>query len=1091
MPIEQEYYDKLMPVTFTLKDPSDKLVSVDYTTQQGNKLTEYAFLLSANDCAVKNYTSNYLTFNHNKNDVIEHIMPDMLNGTIISKIGFKTTTPGVSAYLAMTSSTPTSASAASLTLSSSSSAIQNFVVDFNTIGNKDVCNVWGYDTFTKKYLFIDESNNNNIIFSPISATSFSYLYDGANSTINLFVTLTSNQFKWFSSNNAGTSLSLISPATGSLSNINFSIVDQNKDIAMYGTDNTVRYLSGIYIDSINTLSGNRDNLLFHTSYESWVPSTSSIIGTIDFFNLKNHVSNNNFDNRYLPLNTKNQRNYTNIITNEYQETANEKLQLGYNFYTKEYLIKSDKYTKFTLPSTIEPFRRININDSGIKESGAYAAESPYFSDRVYKLQDNNINTNNENESNGVLLCAWLKSNGVWYDRYYIPKNSSYITALTSSTPQVFTFKSQLSAFIEMNGLSNTNFYDVQSSLMFEPSATYYYARIGKNYISTTLEGKDANLLRSGFEPFSVLTNSNLLSSDSISLNGSTYDSVSINGSVEGKFNVSFRIKLPNTDITKGYQMVGNNYNTGFAVRKNFYFTPFVILQNNNELYFYDTSFNLIKKNVYDPVIVGNIKDVCYVSQTTDIVLRTSNGLFRTDITGQINYFNTDVAPDVKLSADGRVFYGVGNRAQFLCNGVSYITDLQTLVTQTLTSVSTAKTLVNSSTGIKYLKGSKGTNIDDVYAASLSGSNMIVFTHLNTLTTFNALSTTSTIDDINAYNNNLYVQSGGKLTIFNTARDLLSTINLSTSAVSGFKIDFISENYEIYPIVFSRRSDNNLVVDKISLTTGSILSTYQLPFSSISTGDMFVNPTGYAFSENTYKGYENKLTFTLNLQNTYSSQISSRIWDTFSRSWSATPPVEYWVFSYSTINELTNSSYITALPITDQDNHIDIDFNVLDGLITIYVNGVPSNEISIPANSLSIENILKNTLYIGDQNYMGKSITDYVTNQSFIANNATISDLLVYNITLSRDFIKYLYLKGVDVDDINIDFTSGSRNNIETVDNIFKYNIPGRLSNSIIVYIKSAGISEDSKAILIDILNERLKNTLPVNITDITYNFDIQ
>ena len=123
--------------------------------------------------------------------------------------------------------------------------------------------------------------------------------------------------------------------------------------------------------------------------------------------------------------------------------------------------------------------------------------------------------------------------------------------------------------------------------------------------------------------------------------------------------------------------------------------------------------------------------------------------------------------------------------------------------------------------------------------------------------------------------------------------------------------------------------------------------------------------------------------------------------------------------------------------------------------------------------------------------MGKSITDYVTNQSFIANNATISDLLVYNITLSRDFIKYLYLKGVDVDDINIDFTSGSRNNIETVDNIFKYNIPGRLSNSIIVYIKSAGISEDSKAILIDILNERLKNTLPVNITDITYNFDIQ
>ena len=1094
MPIELDYYDKLKPLTFTLKDSSTELVKANYTTKQGNNLTEYAFLLSSNDCAVKNYTSNYLSSQHRHNDIINHIMPQEVNDSIISKVQFNNTITNIkdNSYLTLIASNSLSTSQAVLTSLISDSS-QNFVIDFSVINNVEVCNIWGYDVLTKKSLFIDEKQNNTFGFSPISVSYFKYSYDDTNNIINLFYTLTSNQFSWVIATSSLTPvLSVVSPNAVLIPQINVSIVDQNKDMTNYNTDNFVYYVSGIHIDPALTVSNDTNNFFFHTSYETWIPTISSILGEINFFNLKNGVSNNNFNNRQLPLVIGHQRKYNNIIANEYQETANERLQLGYSFFTKEYLIKSDKYTKFILPETISPFNRININDSGFKESGAYAAESPYFSDRVYKLQENNLNVNNDNESNGTLLCAWLNSNGRWYDRYYIPQNTSYAQALTSATQQVFTFQSELSTFIQTNGLQNINFYDVQSSLMLEPSSTYYYARIGNKYISSVLSGKQDNIIKDTITPFSIITNNKGYTGNDMVLDGKIYDNFNISNNIAGRFNISLRLSSPNIDSIKAYQLIGNNYNTGFALRKNFYFTPFILLQDNNSLYFYDTNFNLIKKNTYDSTVIGNIKDVCYVSQTADIVLRTSTGLFRTDITGQVVYYNTTVVPDVRNAVTGRTFYGAGNRAMFAAGAALYVADLQTLVTELYDTLSGGEqSVINCTAGIIPIKGTKGVNIDDTYAASLTSNNSIVFTALDTLTTFTALSTSSTIYDINAYNNNLYVQSNNKLSIFNTSRDLLSSISLSVSAVSGFKIDFISENYEIFPIVISRGVDKNLIVDKISLTTGSILSTYQLPFSSVSVGDVFINPSGFAFAENTYKKYENKLTFTANLQNTFAAEISARIWSTFSHSWTATPPIEYWAFNYSDITDLTDNSIIDTVPIDGLSNHINIDFNIIDGIITIHTNGVITNQISIPSNSQSIDNIVKNMLYVGNQNYSTKGITDYVSNQTLLATGATISDLVVYNISMSDDFIKYLYLKGIEVEDINIDVVSGSRNNIETVDNIFKYNIPGRLSNNITVYIKGAALDEHSKSTLMSILDTKLKDIVPVNISNITYNFDIQ
>ena len=1084
MPISVDYYTSLKPVNYTLVDSNYSLDCSLLHTQQGNTLLEYNFLLSANDCNIKNYTNNYLTFNFNQKDIFEVIQPQPINNAVV------TTIIDSNQKLLTIISNGATTSIQPLLTAFALGSLQNFVVDFNELGK---CTIWCYDNIYKKYLFIDESNNNVVQFNTLSASQLEYNYDKIYGTINLFYTLTSGDFRWISSIN--NQLSVIVPETSSLSAINFNITNTQPSTA-YIQDNFVLYTSGGNV-SDNSLTDIKNNYLFYTPYETWVPGVTSIDGTIDFLNLKNYTSKDGFANRVPFFRNKQQRNYNSIITSEYQEKSNEKLQLGYNFFTKEYLIQPDKYTKFILPTTILPFTRININDSGLKESGAYAAQSPYFSDRVYKLLDENLNNNNTNESNGILLCSWLNSiDGKWYDRYYIPQNTSYISALTSNTQQVFSYITELSAFIQNNGLQSLNFYDIASSLMFEPGCKYYYARIGEKYINNTLNGKNTNLVKGGVEAISLVDSSVSPPTTDVLLDGSIYDKVNLGNITTGRFNISFKIKTVNFENAYAYQLIGNNYNLGFSVRKNFYFTPFIILHSDNDVFFYDTDFKLIKKNTYKTAEIGQILDVYYVSQTTDITLRTTNGLYKTDINGEILYVNTNVNTGLKTSVIGRHFYGKGNRALTVTGNAIphpvFLTDLQTLNTELYTTVTQEiSSITTVGDSIISLPGKKGININDSIGASLSGDNYILFTDLDALTSYVALSTTNTIYDIIAHENNLFIQSNNFVHVFNTERELLSTIILNTSAASGFKLDFVNENYTPKLLAFSKDVNNNILIDKISLTTNEIISSYNIGLSALAISGKFVTPTGFYYTENTYKDYEGKLCLTLNLPNTFVTQPSARIWNTYTHSWSATTPVSYWAFNYSNITSLNDNSVIDIIPGDKFERHLSLDFNLLDGVISVYVDGVLSIQLNAPANLLSIGTILKNIFYIGNQNYTSGSITDIITNQEFLAKNIELSDLRIYNISLSDDFIKYLFMRGIKVDAINIDIPCDNRNTTETVDNLFRYSIPGRLSNSIIVYVKGLELNDDDKITLQNVLIDKLNNILPVNIDNITFNFDIQ
>ena len=77
-----------------------------------------------------------------------------------------------------------------------------------------------------------------------------------------------------------------------------------------------------------------------------------------------------------------------------------------------------------------PYKTININDTKFIKNGAFGSSSPFFADKVKKLQNHksrlvDYKGNDVSVNNGVYLCSWLykpshEDTPIWLDRYYYP-----------------------------------------------------------------------------------------------------------------------------------------------------------------------------------------------------------------------------------------------------------------------------------------------------------------------------------------------------------------------------------------------------------------------------------------------------------------------------------------------------------------------------------------------------------------------------------------------------------------------------------------------------------------------------------------------
>tara|TARA_R110000851_G_scaffold75122_2_gene165668 strand:- start:2542 stop:6177 length:3636 start_codon:yes stop_codon:yes gene_type:complete len=1134
--VTNKSYKDLIPIRFILEDPDralDLSIPGKFTSQQGASFLEYNFLLSANDVKNKNYTTNYLTSPLTEQGAFDLKLPEPINDSIATTLKFSLSSDR---YLTIDKNNTSLSSSAFFSILSGSAednnATQNFVVDLSAKADgTPLCQIWTRDGEYKKYLV----QNNGVVTDSISLIFDTITTPSDNRSIfNIIQNNDKILLSIYDSNNENIALSgqqyIVGPVLdGSVLTLSAAIATSQiyRDSIIEVSDNAIDtdyvkssnnfvfYLSGNEVDTTETLAEQAYNFIFYNNYEDNYLSGDEIVGKLNYFNLKNQISNNNNVNKNLPhADPQQQKYYTNILNNETQETSEEDLKLGYNFYTAEYSFLPDKYTKFKLPQSILPFKALNINDSDIQKSGSFASQSPYFSDRVYKTLDKNVNYN---EQNGSLLCTWLYDDGVdglWYDRYYLPQNVSELSASRGNLNQVFNYISEVDTIVAARDKENLDYYDIESSLTFEPSGTYYYARIGEKYIKKILDTQSDVRLKSGLTPINLYTQKTAATTSTMVFDTSSYDTFKFDTGATSKvnsLNLSFEVNTPKLESFKGYQVIGNNYNSGISVIKNFYPTPFITLQQDNTIFFYDTDFNLIRETSFPDI--SAIKDICYVAENTDLILRcgsiTGGKLLRVNIAGDIIKENNDeIAQDLANSnITSRIFYGAGNLATFQGRNTgvnAWNVDLLTLVAEIAPIVVGEDSVVRrlDSTITSTMSGLRGVNLNDTLGAAISGHNTVIFKDFNDSITFAALNTDTKIWDINAFDEKLYVQTDNKLKVFDTNRELLSTFSLTTSAVSGYKIDFISEDYKVKPIVLSRGSDYKLIVDKIDThvnnSSGYEITTYNLDISSVDLGydfnatpGVFVSPTNLYSANQTYKKYENKLCLVTRFDNSFSVLPTERIWNDTNTDWDSVSAGN-WSVNYSNAGGgLTDNSKIIEISNLDKNsNCISIDADLITGQIKVYVNGKKTNEYSIATGIKPLKNYLSNNFLVGAPNYGFDTVTRYVKNQELLAKNGSISHLSVYTQELNDDLIMYEALKCSRVDPVVFDILTGTRINTETIDNLFSYKIPGSLSNRIKIYIKNGNLKNADAIKIVEVLAGKIGEFLPMNITTVDYDFSI-
>lgn len=1176
-------YSNLKPITFKLKDRDrtvDLSVPGEFASQQGAKFIEYNFLLSANDIKNKNYTTSFLTDTKTEEDIFDLLLPENLNDTFTSSIRLSS-----DKFLTIGKNESSSSSTVNFQIKQDNiitDSAQNFVIQLSSkrgetfqsttgiegLYNK-VCQIYTYDGAFKKYLC-----QTNV--KPVGNARFSGIYNLCFDTVendyenrtyfNAIVDTTTSETSGFLQLqlNPGVSDSVTNPVSSTYQfigcvgsdlvaseNLNQDIpattmVFNNKAIDLNyfsNSNNFVQYLSGNKINTSESLSAQRYNFLFFNNYEANTLSGTSVLGTLDYFNLKNQLSNKFNVNNNLPFKADKQmqRVYNSILNEENKETSSENLKVNYNYYTSEFIFPADKITKFTLPDDIKPLKRLNINDAGLQLAGAYASDSPYYSDRIYKVIDTAIATNKENEAEGKFLCSWLHDDGVdgtWFDRYYISQNLTGLSAskgTLQTNPLLDNTSTDIETILEQRGLQSLNYYDVASTLVFEPSGTYYYARVGPKYVNNVLTNNERFLIRRNFKPISVFDKNIIdVETDTLNFNLSTYDTFSYDTDISNSvnsINISFQLNSPKLEDFKAYQVIGNVNNAGLGLVKNFYFTPFVMIPEGNKLHYYDLNFNKIRTKVFTNV--HEIIDVVFVSQFNSFVLRCidesrANGtLIRTNILGDIEKYSDAAAANTigKLDLGSRAMYNVGERMVAKQKDANQIYDVDLYTLLVSNSSFAADPTVNENSIIKYNRGNnvttmsgfRGVNIDDTYAASISGDNAIYFKNLKFDTHHIALTSTEKIWDINTYDNNLYVQSGNKIRVFDTGRNLLSTFNLTTSASSGCKIDFYSEDYVVKPVAFSRDSNHKLIVDKINTLvpggSGYTVTSYNLDVSGVNMGynfapaanltssggtldnnlaGNFFNPIGTYAAFETYKDFENKVCFISKFDNEVDLVTVNYIWNTHNVNWD-TAAAGNWSVNYDQASEgsLFNNSAISPLTsINDGVNNLSIDADLITGKINLFNEGNLDQQIEVNTSIKSLKNYLNNAFFIGLPSFGGRPITDFTFGTNYAATNGSLKNLFAYNSTQPRDIIRYLVLNNVKIDPIYFNIVSGSRNNFETIDTFYSYKIPSNISNKLKIYINDANLSLTEAKIIAEALTGKLKKSVPINVSILVFDFTI-
>ena len=171
-------------------------------------------------------------------------------------------------------------------------------------------------------------------------------------------------------------------------------------------------------------------------------------------------------------------------------------------------------------------------------------------------------------------------------------------------------------------------------------------------------------------------------------------------------------------------------------------------------------------------------------------------------------------------------------------------------------------------------------------------------------------------------------------------------------------------------------------------------------------------------------------------------------------------------------------------------HMSFNFKLNDGLIEVFLNGNLAGIVKFTPNRSALNRLIFPDIFYNAPNIKNNPINKLITTDEYYGKGGTISNFKLYNNILEDNFINFLHLKDKRIDNINFDVTTGTRSNIEEMNNIYNVNLPGIKNNNVKIYIKNANLSKTEQENFEKFLNNKLKRVLPSNIDTIEYDFDI-
>lgn len=848
-------------------------------------------------------------------------------------------------------------------------------------------------------------------------------------------------------------------------------------VSSYNKDN-------VGLNTTSTINGISNNYLgFHSNY-TLNHNTSEV--KFDTMPLKNQATLEEYYTAANHFNSEDEttnRVYDKLFSGNNQNEGTDKIYLSYNIGTRDTHFPPSKLTYFTTPSSLSPYTVLNINDSKIDNVGAIPGNHPLISDKVFKRRIDFKDNNFSDDINATYLCSWLSGNDtgskLWVDRYYNPDAINFNEALSGTA-----FYNTVTAA----SAQTTYVFDISSRLTFETNNDYAYYHIGSKDYEKHIESlnnfrisKDLNILTS---KGATVTPTAVKNDIEIDLDGNTFGKFKTDH--VGDMSLSFWLSASDYSLPLGYEILGNYFEEGFGIFNTDYVTPNIFIPAgnklillNNDLEVYDEIELLegnTKVNIKGIARKDNFSEFYILGENNVIYVYNSNPNLITKIT-DLSGINGLVIEDFEVTEDrvytafnpvssrGYFYYDSSDNSTYLKHSASADTvgDKSKLFVD---PVNGSVTILSADAGIK--TGNELAVADDqspftikqneprqthipynfIYKGGFvnNSTNSIQVTGGNT----EAVITNVIVDD---EDNLITIHDGNVISKLKNTREAISTKTLTflddnTTKYIDVILDFEGKNYVKYYLIVEKFSNKTLLhkIDK----NFNLVKTKSLGSRSTNSLELTKSVTSFYFLKK-YNASKNRFKVVLKTKPKFTQT------GVFAR--------KKVIIDYD-ISELS-SGY----------NHFAVNLNTKKGFMELWVNGYRYSQVKFQPGTYALDNPLGSGIFLGALStpYNLTFSSRLLQPGKYFINDVKIKGFRMYDRVLDfheiRSHINYHTLDKDTVWALPI----GQRSYVDTIDRVFKFNLPEKISNTYDVNIDNTGITD---SVLIDKLKKEVAKELP-------------